>query len=317
MIGRLGRGFARLKEGLQRTRESLGDGIRSIVKGRSTVDEEMWEEIEELLLRADTGALVAEEIVEDLRREAGRWSRPDPDEVFAALRKSISERLGGESVPLNLDGGDGPAVLLVVGVNGAGKTTSIGKLAARLTAEGRRVLVVAGDTYRMAAMEQLAVWADRAGVDIVRGKEGADAASVVFDGLEAGVARGADVILVDTAGRLHTKSHLMDELSKVNRVVERRLPGAPHETLLVLDATTGQNALQQARVFGESLGLTGLVLAKLDGTARGGVVLAIRQQLEVPVKLVGVGEKIEDLQDFDPVAFAEALAPADESEEKV
>ncbi|GJM43380.1 MAG: signal recognition particle-docking protein FtsY [Gemmatimonadota bacterium] len=311
MIGKIGRGFTRLRDGLRKTRNQLGDGVRSIVKGRSSFDEGMWEEIEELLLRSDTGAAVAEEIVDELRLASGRWGKPDAEQVFSQLRESIATRLGGEPVPLQLDGGEGPAVVLVIGVNGAGKTTSIGKLAARLSGEGKRVLVVAGDTYRMAAMEQLAVWADRADVPIVKGKEGADAAAVVWDGLEAGVRRGSDVILVDTAGRLHTKSGLMDELVKVRRVIEKRLPGAPHEVLLVLDGTTGQNAIQQARVFGESLGVTGLVLAKLDGTAKGGVVMAIRRELDVPVKLIGVGEKLEDLQDFDPAAFAEALAPSD------
>jgi fused signal recognition particle receptor len=310
LIGRIGRGFSRLKAGLTKTRETIGEGVRAIVKGRSTFDEGMWEDLEELLLRADTGAVVAEEIVEELRRAAGRWARPDAEEVFAELRASIARRLGGEAVPLRLGTEEGPAVVLVIGVNGAGKTTTIGKLAARLSGEGKRVLVVAGDTYRMAAVEQLAVWAERAGVQIVRGAEGQDAASVAWDGLEAGIARGVDVILVDTAGRLHTKTGLMDELVKVRRTVEKKLPGAPHEVLLVLDATTGQNALQQVRGFGDNLGITGLVLAKLDGTAKGGVVLAIRRELEVPVKLVGVGEKIEDLQEFDPAAFAEALAPA-------
>jgi len=310
LIGRLGRGLSRLREGLRKTRHQLGDGVRAIVKGRNSFDEEMWEELEELLLRSDAGAVVAEEIVEELRRESGRWARPDVEEILDGLRESIRRRLGGEASPLALDGGDGPAVVLVVGVNGAGKTTTIGKLAARLTADGKQVLIVAGDTFRMAAVEQLAVWADRAGVPIVKGKEGADAAAVVWDGLDAGASRGADVILVDTAGRLHTKSALMDELVKVRRIVEKRVPGAPHEVLLVLDATTGQNALQQARVFGDSLGITGLVLAKLDGTAKGGVVLAIRRELSLPVKLVGVGEKLEDLQEFDPATFAEALAPS-------
>lgn len=313
MIGKLGRGFTRLREGLTKTRNQLGDGIRMIVKGRSTFDEELWEEIEELLLRSDTGARVAEEIVDDLRKAAGRWGKPDAEQIFDGLREAIAARLGGEPVPLNLDVEEGPAVVLVIGVNGAGKTTSIGKIAARLSSEGKKVLVVAADTYRMAAVEQLAVWADRAGVDIVRGAEGADAAAVVFDGLEAGAKRGVDVILVDTAGRLHTKVGLMDELVKVRRVMAKRMPGTPHEVLLVLDATTGQNALQQARVFGDVLGVTGLVLAKLDGTAKGGVVLAIRQELDVPVKLIGVGEKIEDLQDFVPTAFAEALAPSGEA----
>ena len=314
MIGKIGRGFARLRDGLTKSRDRLGDGIRSIVQGRSTVDEEMWEELEELLLQSDVGAAASEELVEALRKEAGRWSRPDPDQMFEALRSAIAERLDfAETGALALDGDGGPAVVFVVGVNGAGKTTTIAKLAARLKGEGRSVLLVAGDTYRMAAVEQLSTWADRADVPIVKGVEGADAAAVAFDGIESAIARDTDVVIVDTAGRLHTKSHLMDELRKVRRVIEKRLPGAPHEVLLVLDATTGQNALQQAKAFGDELGVTGLVLAKLDGTAKGGVVLAILRELPVPVKLVGIGEKIEDLQDFDPRAFAEALVPEAES----
>jgi fused signal recognition particle receptor len=313
LIGRLGRGFARLRDGLRKTRSQLGEGVRTIVRGRSTVDEEMWEEIEELLLRSDVGAVATDEIVDDLRKAAGRWSRPDPDEILEALRDAIRTRLdaaSGASLHLETDGG--PAVILVVGVNGVGKTTTIAKLAARLSGEGKRVLLAAGDTYRMAAVEQLAEWAERIEVPIVRGREGADAAAVTYDALESAVARGSDVLIVDTAGRLHTKSNLMEELAKIRRVIESRVPGAPHEVLLVLDATTGQNAIRQVRAFGDSMQVTGLVLAKLDGTAKGGVVLAIRRELDVPVKLIGVGEAVEDLQDFDPIAFAEALVPVDE-----
>ena len=314
MIGSLGKGFRRLREGLARTSGRLSTGVRSIFSGRNEFDEEMWEELGDVLVAADVGAVTAEEIVDELRRRAGRWSSPDPDQVLGALREVVAERLGGEAPePLRLDVEAAPAVILVIGVNGAGKTTTIAKLAARLDAEGKSVLLVAGDTFRMAAMEHLAIWADRVGVTIVKGKEGQDAAAVAFDGLEAGKARGVDVVIVDTAGRLHTKTDLMDELRKIRRVLERH-PGAPHETLLVLDATTGQNALQQVRVFGEDLGVTGLVLAKLDGTAKGGVVLAIRRELEVPVKFVGVGETVDDLQEFDPKAFASALVPAPESE---
>ncbi len=314
MIGKIGRQFSRLRDGLRKTRGQLGDGIRGIVGGRSAFDEEMWEEIEDLLLRSDVGAVTAEEIVEDLRKESGRWSRPDAEDVLAKLRESLFLKMGGGEAPeLVLEAEEGPAVVLVIGVNGAGKTTTIGKLAARLREQGRKVLIVAGDTFRMAAMEQLAVWAERADVPLVKGREGADAAAVIFDGLESAIARDVDIVLIDTAGRLHTKSGLMDELRKVKRVIERRLPGAPHEVLLVLDATTGQNALQQARVFGDDLGVTGLVLAKLDGTAKGGVVLAIRRELDIPVKLIGVGEAIEDLQDFDPEEFARALMSEEES----
>jgi fused signal recognition particle receptor len=314
LIGKIGRGFTKLRDGLRKSRDHLGDGIRSIVSGRSAVDESMWEEIEELLLRADVGAGTAEAIVADLRRSATGWSRPEPAEVMEGLRSAIADLMGTDDrAALNLDPEDRPAVVLVIGVNGAGKTTTIAKLAARLSGEGKRVVLAAGDTYRMAATEQLGEWADRVGVPVVKGKEGADAAAVVFDALESAIAREADVLIVDTAGRLHTKTELMEELQKIRRVLERRSPKAPHETLLVLDATTGQNALTQARVFGETLGVTGLVLAKLDGTAKGGVVLAIRRELAVPVKLVGVGEGIEDLEDFDPAAFARALVPSEES----
>ncbi|MCA9753797.1 MAG: signal recognition particle-docking protein FtsY [Gemmatimonadetes bacterium] len=308
----MGRGLRRLKESLVRTSGRLTTGVRSIFAGRDRFDEEMWEELEELLISADVGAVTADELVEELRRRSRKWSRPDPEDVLVALRDLVSERLGGdEPEPLRLDVDSPPAVVLVIGVNGAGKTTTIAKLAAKLRAEGRKVLLVAGDTFRMAAMEQLATWAERVEVPIVKGQEGQDAAAVVFDGLEAGRSRGVDVILVDTAGRLHTKSGLMEELKKVRRVLEKHA-GAPHETLLVLDATMGQNALQQARVFGADLGITGLVLAKLDGTAKGGVVLAIQRELSVPVKLIGVGEKVDDLQVFDPKTFASALVPVAE-----
>ena len=314
MIGALGRRLRRLKEGLSRTSDRLSTGIRSIFSGRNEFDEEMWEELEELLLAADCGAVTSEELVDELRRKSGRWSSPDPEEVLRALQELISDRLGGEdAVPLELEVETAPAVILVIGVNGAGKTTSIAKLAARLKGEGKSVLLVAGDTYRMAAMEQLATWAERVDVPIVKGKEGQDAAAVAYDGLESGKARGVDVVIVDTAGRLHTKTDLMAELGKIRRVLERH-EGAPHETLLVLDATTGQNAVQQARVFGQDLDITGLVLAKLDGTAKGGVVLSIRRELEVPVKFIGVGETMEDLQVFEPKVFAEALVPAATSE---
>jgi len=314
LIGRIGRGFTRLRDGLRKTRNQLGDGIRTIVSGHSRVDEAMWEEIEELLLRSDVGAATAESIVEDLRDASRGWSRPEPGAVLEALREAIARRMGdGDTGRLRLDADPGPAVVLVIGVNGAGKTTTIAKLAARLRDEGRQVVLAAGDTYRMAATEQLGEWAERVGVPIVKGREGADAAAVVWDALQSATARGADVLIVDTAGRLHTKSNLMEELKKIRRVLERHSPDCPQETLLVLDATTGQNALAQARAFGESLGVTGLVLAKLDGTARGGVVLAIRRELSVPVKLVGVGESLDDLEDFDPAAFARALVPAEET----
>jgi fused signal recognition particle receptor len=309
LIGRIGQGLARLREGLAKTRARLGEGIRALVTGGRSLDESTWEGIEELLLAADVGAVASGEILADLRKAAGGWSRPSAEDVFDALRRSVETRLGGAPAELTLTAAGGPCVVLVVGVNGSGKTTTIGKLAARLAKDGRSVLVVAADTYRAAAVEQVSQWAARAGVDVVKGHEGADAAAVVHDGLSAALARHADVVLVDTAGRLHTKTSLMEELAKVRRVAGRVVPGAPHEVLLVLDATTGQNGVRQAEAFSKSLGVTGLVLAKLDGTAKGGVVLAIRRELPVPVKLVGTGESIEDLEDFDPSLFASALVP--------
>ncbi len=303
-----GRGLAALRDGLARTRSRISDGVRTLFGGRRTPDEATWEGLEELLLAADVGAVTAGEIVSEVRRASGGWSEPGPGQVFAELRESVRKRLAGSGGELALPEA-GPGVVFLVGVNGSGKTTTVGKLAARLARDGRKVLVVAADTYRAAAVEQVAQWAERAGVPIVRGHEGADAAAVVHDGLTAAAARGCDVVLVDTAGRLHTKTNLMDELAKVRRVAGRVVPGAPHEVLLVLDATTGQNGVRQAEAFSTSLGVTGLVLAKLDGTAKGGVVLAIRRALDLPVKLVGVGEGIDDLAAFDPAAFARALVP--------
>ncbi len=310
MIGQVGRGLARLRDGLRRTREAIRDGIRGALRG-SSLDEAFWEEIEALLLQADVGVDSAEEIVADLRRASKHLATPDAESILQLLREIIAERLDSESRGLAIDAVGPPAVVLVVGVNGTGKTTTIGKLAHRLKSHGKRVLLAAADTYRAAAMEQLQTWAERAGAGIVRGQEGQDAAAVVVDALEAGAARGVDVVIVDTAGRLHTKTNLMDELSKIRRVVEKRIPGAPHETLLVLDATMGQNAIRQAKAFGKDHGVTGIVLAKLDGTAKGGAVLAIHRELGVPVKFVGIGEGIEDLQDFDPGAFADALVAAE------
>ena len=303
----IGRGLARLREGLARTRARLGEGVRALVTGRSGLDETTWEGLEEVLLGADVGAVAADEIVGDVRRAAAGWSSPEPERVFEELRRSIETRLAGSGGALQLSNPDGPSVVLLVGVNGSGKTTTAGKLASRLVREDRRVLVVAADTFRAAAVEQLGGWAERAGVPIVKGKEGADAAAVVHDGLTAAVARGCDVVLVDTAGRLHTKTSLMDELAKVRRVAARVVPGAPHEVLLVLDATNGQNAIAQARQFHEALGVTGIALTKLDGTAKGGVVIGITDELGIPVRYVGVGERVADLQEFSPAAFVRAL----------
>ena len=277
----------------------------SIFSGFFSVDEDFFEELEESLILSDMGMDTTMEAVEELRRRVKEQKIKDPEEVKACLREILVEMLDVGSTELDLAGK--PAVILMIGVNGVGKTTTIGKLAHRLKADGSRVLLAAGDTFRAAAADQLTIWADRAGVDIIKHGEGSDPAAVVFDAMNAARARRSDVVLVDTAGRLHNKQNLMNELNKIRRVVDREGTESSKEILLVLDATTGQNGLIQAKQFGESAGITGIVLTKLDGTAKGGIVLAIAKELGVPVKFVGLGEGIEDLQPFDAASFAQAL----------
>ncbi len=298
----------RLKQGLERSRQALGQGLDGLLALGRPVDEAMLEELEELLIASDLGAADAVDMVERVRAEAKRTGALSSQDVRALLRRLLEEALAGSAAPLELVAK--PSVMLMLGVNGAGKTTSTGKLAASLVAEGKNVLLAAADTFRAAAVEQLEEWGRRAKVDVIRQGPGADPAAVLFDAVKAATARGVDVLLVDTAGRLHTKSNLMDELSKLKKVVSRQLPGAPHECLMVIEAPTGQNGIQQAKLFHEAVGLTGLVLTKLDGTAKGGIVVRIYRELGVPIKLVGMGEQIEDLQPFDPKSFVDGLVPA-------
>jgi fused signal recognition particle receptor len=298
----------RLKQGLERSRQAIGQGLDGLLALGRPVDEAMLEELEELLIASDLGAADAVDMVERVRAEAKRTGALSSQDVRALLRRLLEEALAGSAAPLEL--GTKPSIMLMLGVNGAGKTTSTGKLAASLVAEGKSVLLAAADTFRAAAVEQLEEWGRRAKVDVIRQGPGADPAAVLFDAVKAATARGVDVLLVDTAGRLHTKSNLMDELSKLKKVVSRQLPGAPHECLMVIEAPTGQNGIQQAKLFHEAVGLTGLVLTKLDGTAKGGIVVRIYRELGVPIKLVGMGEQIEDLQPFDPKSFVDGLVPA-------
>jgi fused signal recognition particle receptor len=288
--------FTRLRDSLGKTRRAMTDQIAAAAF--DPADDESWERLEEALIAADVGVPTTAELVQRLE------ARQDVGELGATLAEEAAELLG-EPGRLALDGP--PSVILVVGVNGTGKTTTIGKLAARLNDHGRSVILAAADTFRAAAEEQLEIWAQRSGADFVGSERGGDPAAVAYDAIEAATARGRDVVIVDTAGRLHTQTNLMDELAKVHRVIERRLPGAPHETLLVIDATTGQNGLQQARLFRDAVNVSGVALTKLDGSAKGGVALAIAHELGLPVKLVGVGEGIEDLRPFDPQDFARAL----------
>ena len=296
--------FSKIGQGLKKTRDSLMNSVSSVLKGFSKIDDELFEELEEILVMGDVGANTAARICEQLRAEVKQQGVTDPMEIRTLMQTIVSRMLaGGQELTLNTK----PSVILVIGVNGVGKTTTIGKMAANFKAQGKKVILGAADTFRAAAIEQLEVWADRAGVDIVKHGQGADPAAVVFDTVSAAKARGADIVICDTAGRLHNKKNLMDELAKIGRVIDRELPDADKEILLVLDATTGQNAVNQAREFKSAAGITGIVLTKLDGTARGGVVLAIREDLQVPVKFIGVGEGIDDLQPFDPTAFAAGL----------
>ena len=296
--------FDKLKQGLLKTKNAIVDKIDGLFKSFVKVDEDLFEELEELLISADIGVNTSMEILDELRDTVKENRIKDPEEVKKELF-SILRRMIGEHEPLNLS--TKPSVILVIGVNGVGKTTSIGKIANDLKHSGKKVVVAAADTFRAAAAEQLTVWCDRAGVDIIKQAAGADPASVVFDAISAVKSRGADVLIIDTAGRLHNKKNLMDELAKIDRVIGRELPDAAKETLLVLDATTGQNAVMQAKEFKEASKITGLVLTKLDGTAKGGIVISIRKELGIPVKFIGVGEKIDDMKPFDSKDFASAL----------
>jgi fused signal recognition particle receptor len=294
----------RLKQRLTRTRGAISDGISGIFRGGRAIDGELLSELETLLYTSDLGPLAAS-LVAELARAHKRGEVKGEEDVRTRLRALLLERLAQETseVPLVQH----PTVILVVGVNGSGKTTSIAKLAHRFRSQGRSVLLGAGDTFRAAAADQLEIWAERNGVPIVRGKAGSDAAAVAFDAVDQGLARGADVVLIDTAGRLHTQKKLMDELGKLRRVIERRLPGAPHETWLVLDGTNGQNAIQQAKLFTAAVSVTGLIVAKLDGTARGGALFAIKEALGLPVRYIGTGEQLELLEVFEPESFVDAL----------
>ena len=304
MLGKL---IDKLKTGLTKTREGMVQKIREVIRRRPEIDEETLEEIEEILIEADIGVEPTLRIIDQLRERFETGEPVENPEIQEFLEEEIRKILLPSDTAPSIAITTKPHVILVVGVNGVGKTTTIGKMAHKLSREGKKVLFAAGDTFRAAAIDQLGIWANRTGSDIVQHQPGADAASVAFDAIQAARARDIDVVLIDTAGRLHTKINLMEEVKKIRRVVAKALPGAPHETLLVLDATTGQNAVIQAKQFHSTVELTGLVLAKLDGTAKGGVVIAIADELDLPVRYVGLGEGIEDLDDFDPENFVRAL----------
>ncbi len=296
--------LGKIKEGLNKTRASISNGVNSILNSFTKIDEELFEELEETLVMSDVGVATSSEICDRLRKKIKETGATDPKEIKGMMKEIIAEMLG-ENEGLSLT--TKPSVILVIGVNGVGKTTSIGKIAAQLKREGKKVVLGAADTFRAAAIDQLGIWAERAGVSMVKSVEGTDPASVVFDTIASAKSKGADVIICDTAGRLHNKKNLMDELAKINRVIARELPESSVETLLVLDAATGQNAVNQAREFKNAADITGIVLTKLDGTAKGGIIIAISNELNIPVKFVGVGEGIDDLQPFDAAEFADGI----------
>ncbi len=296
----------KLKLGIQKTRSGLVDRLEDVLSGKKEIDADLLEELEYTLITADIGVGTVSEILERIRQRMDRKQRADAAEIRALIREQLLEVLRASEIPIHVVR-TAPAVVMLVGINGSGKTTTIGKLAHRFLGEGRKVLLCAADTFRAAAIEQLDIWAQRAGVDLIRQKTGADPSAVVFDALHAAKARGVDYVIVDTAGRLHTKENLMAELEKMRRTCQRVVPGSPHEVWLVLDATTGQNGLEQARKFTQSAGVTGIVLTKLDGTAKGGVVVAIARELNLPIRFIGVGEKIDDLLPFEPESFVESL----------
>ncbi len=296
--------FNRLKKGLSRTREILSTDVNELFEGKRKMDDDMLEELEEILITSDIGVQTTMDLMQKISEKSSSIS--NADQLKGALKEEIRSFLNVQALTAE-EITTKPYVIVAIGVNGVGKTTTIGKLAARYTAKGKKVLIVAADTFRAAAVEQLAIWADRAGAEIVRHKDGADPASVAYDGIEAALARDVDIVLVDTAGRLHTKVNLMEELKKIKRTISKKLYAAPHEILLTLDATTGQNALSQVKLFHEALGVTGIAITKLDGTAKGGIVISICNNFKIPLKYIGIGENIDDLQDFDPVQFTDAL----------
>lgn len=296
--------FSKIKAGLQKTKSSMMNAVEDMLGAFTKIDDDLFDELEEILIMSDVGVATSTKICELLRQQVKNQHVTDPSQIKGMLKGIISQMMeGGETLNISTK----PSVILVIGVNGVGKTTTIGKLAALLKAEGKKVLLGAADTFRAAAIDQLEIWSERAGVELVKHSEGSDPAAVVFDAIAAGKARGSDVIICDTAGRLHNKKNLMDELAKITRIIERETEGCDVEVLLVLDATTGQNAVNQAREFKEAAGITGIVLTKLDGTARGGIIIAIKDELGLPVKFVGVGEKIDDLQPFSAEDFTDAL----------
>lgn len=298
--------FGRLKESLTKTRQGFVEKIDNLVHRRKAIDEDLYEELEDILIQADVGVNTAMELVEKTRRTVKERHVEDAGGLKAILKEHIRDMLGAEPVPLNITD-ETPTVVMVVGVNGVGKTTTIGKLAHFYKSRGAKVLLGAADTFRAAAIDQLEIWAERVGAEIIKHREGADPAAVAFDSLQAAKARQADLLIIDTAGRLHTKANLMEELKKISRVLAREMTGAPHEVLLILDATTGQNAVSQARQFGEAVGITGIALTKLDGSSKGGVIIAVKRALDIPVKLIGIGESLDDLRPFSPGDFADAL----------
>ncbi len=295
----------KIKQGLSKTRENLAGKIQELAKKTQKLDEDFWEELEEILIQADVGMDTSVSLVEKVRQAAKKQHINEAQEVLEVIRAEVVELLH-DAVPLNLQG-DKPIIIMVVGVNGAGKTTSIAKLAHRFRQQDLNVILAAADTFRAAAIDQLQIWADRVGVELIKHQEGSDPGAVVYDAVNAARARQADVLIIDTAGRLQNKTNLMKELSKVRKIIEKEIGQQPHEVLLVLDATTGQNAISQAKIFQEATGVSGIILTKLDGTAKGGIVLAIASELELPVKLIGIGETLDDLRDFEPAIFSQAL----------
>ncbi len=304
--------FDKLKEGLKKTKSAVFGQVNEVIKNFRKVDESLLEELEEIMICADMGTNTTEKVIEELRDKIKTDNIKNADDVKTALCDILVNQIG-EGEELNLS--TTPSVILVIGVNGVGKTTSIGKIAYNLKREGKKVVVAAADTFRAAAIDQLAVWCDRAGVDLIKQNEGADPASVVYDAIAAANKQKSDVLIIDTAGRLHNKSNLMNELAKINRIITRELPDAARETLLVLDSTTGQNAVIQAKKFKETADITGLILTKLDGTAKGGAVFSIKDEIDIPVKFIGVGEKIDDMQPFNAKMFVDALMQEDENKE--